>query len=152
MCYNANSAWALLTYFARLLRSWFPFKQNLQGRIWLFDLLSATQITGDSFDSLPFSFTNIAELLQWSNKWYQFEPDNCEVFWNSKRHSFQWKSPIEITAIISDWKYQTFWPWRWSSGQGPRLLLRWSEFESCWLLNLYEKTKRKEKEAGVGPS
>ena len=43
-------------------------------------------------------------------------------------------------------------PWRWSSGQRPCLLLRQSEFESRWLLNLFEKMKINEKEAGVGPS
>ena len=33
----------------------------------------------------------------------------------------------------------------WSSGKRPRLLLRRPEFESCWLLNLCEKTKINEK-------
>ena len=40
----------------------------------------------------------------------------------------------------------------WSSGQRPCLLLQRSEFESCWLLNLCEKTNIIEKEATVGPS
>ena len=41
------------------------------------------------------------------------------------------------------------WAWPWSCGQRPRLLIRRSEIESCWLQNLLEKTK---KESGVGPS
>ena len=45
-----------------------------------------------------------------------------------------------------------WWPWWWSSGQRPRLILRRSEFESCWLLNLYKETKINEKEAWVGQS
>ena len=38
-------------------------------------------------------------------------------------------------------------PWWWSNGQHPCLLLRLSEFESCWLLNnfLFKKTKINEK-------
>ena len=44
------------------------------------------------------------------------------------------------------------WPWWRSRGQPPRFLLRQSKIESCWLLNLCEKTKINEKEAGIGPS
>ena len=38
-----------------------------------------------------------------------------------------------------------------SSGQCPRLLLQRSEFKSCWLLNLYKKTKTKNKEGRRWP-
>ena len=54
----------------------------------------------------------------------------------------------------SIWRIKNrFRSWWWSSGQSPHLLLRWSEFESCWLLRiLNEKTKIKHKESGSGPS
>ena len=48
-------------------------------------------------------------------------------------------------------KSEVFGPWWWFGGQSPRFLLSRSEFKSCWLLNLYEKMKINEKEAGVGP-
>ena len=38
--------------------------------------------------------------------------------------------------------------WWWSNGQRPRPLLQRSEFESCWLLNLHEKTKINERGLG----
>ena len=35
------------------------------------------------------------------------------------------------------------WPWWWSSGQRSHLLLRSSEYESCWLLNIcFTKTRK----------
>ena len=44
-------------------------------------------------------------------------------------------------------------PWWWPSGQRSCLLLRRSEFESCWLLKLpLAKDKKNEKEARVGQS
>ena len=46
-------------------------------------------------------------------------------------------------------------PWWWSSGQHARLLLRRTEFESCWgllfLLLSTEKNENKHKKVGIGP-
>ena len=68
-------------------------------------------------------------------------------FW--RKFTLRWNSSV---LIGNNSHISFFGPWWWSSGQRPRLLLQRSEFESCWLLNLYEKTKMIGKEAGVGPS
>ena len=56
-------------------------------------------------------------------------------------------------VVVLSKENKTIGPLCWSSGQHSCLLLRRSELESCWLFKFFEqKTKKNEKEAGVGPS
>ena len=72
------------------------------------------------------------------------------------------RSPLNSICVSSFfhsiWVFNNFlsgWPWGWSSGQGARLLLWRSEFESRWRLHyfsvkfVFEKNWNKQREAGV---
>ena len=77
--------------------------------------------------------------LDWSKQWKKVKViEKC--------YSQIWQSRLWVNAK------QYLGSFLWSGGQHPRLPLRQSEFEVCWLLNLYNKTKINEKEAWVGPS
>ena len=53
--------------------------------------------------------------------------------------------PYLLLAIIAYKALQLQGPWWWSSGQRSCLLLRRSEFDSCWLLNKFSVQKDENK-------
>ena len=70
---------------------------------------------------------------------------------------FQLRLGIEPSGSIDSFIWVRNYMWWWSSGQRARILLRWSEFESRWRLQLFsvefvfEKNENKQKEVGDVP-
>ena len=119
-----------------------------------------------SFFSPPMDFRNRSErkcfILVFSKLWSfaLFDPSSyfqhnfvccCDLIWENSVDKCPWGGRNSPTT------QNVFGPWWWSSGQHACLLLRRSKFESRWCSQFFpvkfllQKTKNKQKEAGVGP-
>ena len=70
-----------------------------------------------------------------------------------QQHFNLWQRRFLFFAFLQSWVRMVARPWWWSSGQRSCLLLRRSEFESCWLLRFSvrkDENKRK-KRLGLAP-